>query len=235
MSNTIAQNIENILSQITVLAQDADREPASVQLLAVSKTKPISDVIQAYDAGQRHFGENYVQEGVEKVHALAHLSDLVWHFIGPIQSNKSKFIAECFDWCHSIDRLKIAQRLNNQRTVDQKPLKVCIQVNIDNEVTKAGITPEELPAIASQIAQMPQLTLRGIMAIPKATSIITEQRDSFERLAHLYQALQTDFPDVDTLSMGMSGDIGPAIEAGSTMVRVGTGIFGQRTPSPKKD
>ncbi len=152
MSNTIAQNIENILSQITVLAQDADREPASVQLLAVSKTKPISDVIQAYDAGQRHFGENYVQEGVEKVHALAHLSDLVWHFIGPIQSNKSKFIAECFDWCHSIDRLKIAQRLNNQRTVDQKPLKVCIQVNIDNEVTKAGITPEELPAIASQIA-----------------------------------------------------------------------------------
>ena len=166
---------------------------------------------------------------------VAHLSDLVWHFIGPIQSNKSKFIAECFDWCHSIDRLKIAQRLNNQRAVDQKPLQVCIQVNIDNEVTKAGITPEELPAIASQIAQMPQLTLRGIMAIPKATSIITEQRDSFERLAHLYQALQTNFPDVDTLSMGMSGDIGPAIEAGSTMVRVGTGIFGQRTPSPKKD
>ena len=134
MSNTIAQNIENILSQITVLAQEADRDPASVQLLAVSKTKPISDVIQAYHAGQRHFGENYVQESVEKVHALAHLSDLVWHFIGPIQSNKSKFIAECFDWCHSIDRLKIAQRLNNQRALDHRRLLssvVNLKINVN--------------------------------------------------------------------------------------------------------
>ena len=235
MSNTIAHNIENILSQITVLAQHAGRDPATIQLLAVSKTKPVSDLVLAYEAGQRHFGENYVQEGVEKVHALAHLSDVVWHFIGPIQSNKSKYIAECFDWCHSIDRLKIAQRLNNQRPAHQPPLQVCIQVNIDNEESKAGISAEELPAIAAQIAQMPHLNLRGIMAIPKATSIVEEQRDSFERLAQLYQTLHSDYPNVDTLSMGMSGDIGPAIQAGSTMVRVGTGIFGQRTSSPKKD
>lgn len=235
MSNTIAQNIENILSKITVLAQDADRDAATIQLLAVSKTKPVCDLIQAYEAGQRHFGENYVQEGVDKISALVHLSDIVWHFIGPIQSNKSKFIAEHFDWCQSVDRLKIAQRLNNQRSPEQQPLQICIQINIDNEISKAGITPAELPTIAAQIVQMPHLKLRGIMAIPRATSIVAEQRESFARLAQLYQTLQNRYPDIDTLSMGMSGDIRPAIESGSTMVRVGTGIFGHRTPAPKQD
>lgn len=228
MSNTIANQLENTLNQITVAAELAQRDPATIQLLAVSKTKPVSDLVLAYQAGQRHFGENYVQEGVEKTQALEHLSDIVWHFIGPLQSNKSKFIAEHFTWCHSIDRLKIAQRLNNQRLASQLPLQICIQINIDHEDSKAGIMLEELLPIAEAISKMEHLTLRGIMAIPKASNDYATQLSSFTRLAALYEQLKTLYPQVDTLSMGMSGDLNAAIAAGSTMVRVGTGIFGKR-------
>ncbi|MGJ8629839.1 MAG: YggS family pyridoxal phosphate-dependent enzyme [Glaciecola sp.] len=228
MSNTIANQLENTLNQITVAAKLAQRDPATIQLLAVSKTKPVSDLVLAYQAGQRHFGENYVQEGTEKTQALAHLNDIVWHFIGPIQSNKSKFIAEHFAWCHSIDRLKIAQRLNNQRLPSQDPLQICIQINIDHEESKAGIAPEELMSMAAQIAEMEHLTLRGIMAIPKASADYDTQLSSFSRLAALFGQLKTRYPQVDTLSMGMSSDLNAAIAAGSTMVRVGTGIFGKR-------
>ena len=228
MSNTIANHLENTLNQISVAAKLAQRDPASIQLLAVSKTKPVSDLVLAYQAGQRHFGENYVQEGVEKTEALAHLNDIIWHFIGPIQSNKSKFIAQHFTWCHSIDRSKIAQRLNNQRLPSQDPLQICIQINIDDEASKAGIAPEDLMSIAAEIEQMEHLTLRGIMAIPKASDDYTTQLSSFSRLAALYEQLKTHYPQVDTLSMGMSGDLNAAIASGSTMVRVGTGIFGKR-------
>ncbi|MDG1255348.1 MAG: YggS family pyridoxal phosphate-dependent enzyme [Glaciecola sp.] len=228
MSNTIANHLENTLYQISVAAKLAQRDPATIQLLAVSKTKPVSDLVLAYQAGQRHFGENYVQEGVEKTLALAHLNDIIWHFIGPIQSNKSKFIAQHFAWCHSIDRLKIAQRLNNQRLPSQAPLQICIQINIDNEASKAGIAPEDLMSIAAEIEQMEHLTLRGIMAIPKASDDYATQLSSFGRLAALYEQLKTRYPQVDTLSMGMSGDLNAAIASGSTMVRVGTGIFGKR-------
>ncbi len=228
MHNTIANHLQNTLSQISVAAKQANRDPADIQLLAVSKTKPVSDLVLAYQAGQRHFGENYVQEGVDKVLALAHLNDLTWHFIGPIQSNKSKFIAQHFAWCHSIDRLKIAQRLNNQRPQDLAPLNVCIQINIDNEPTKAGIMPEALLETAAAIAELPNLRLRGIMAIPQATPDVAQQTATFLHLQRLFNQLTERYCDVDTLSMGMSGDLAPAIAAGSTMVRVGTGIFGAR-------
>ena len=228
---SIKQNINQITLQIENSVQKCGRRPDSVQLLAVSKTKPIELLEQAMDVGQRAFGENYVQEGIEKVQYFqSNHPDIAleWHFIGPIQSNKTRPIAEHFDWVHSIDRLKIAQRLNEQRPVELGELNVLIQVNISSEESKSGTTSEEVMALAAAINEMPNLTLRGLMSIPANVSNYDEQLAAFTQLASIQNQLRAQYPQVDTLSMGMSGDMDAAIEAGSTMVRIGTAIFGAR-------
>ena len=228
---SIKQNINQITLQIENSVQKCGRRPDSVQLLAVSKTKPIKLLEQAISVGQRSFGENYVQEGVEKVQYFQkNHSDtpLDWHFIGPIQSNKTRPIAEHFDWVHSVDRLKIAQRLNEQRPVELGELNVLIQVNISSEQSKSGTTSNDVMALAAAINEMPNLTLRGLMSIPANVSNYDEQLAAFTQLASIQNQLRAQYPQVDTLSMGMSGDMDAAIEAGSTMVRIGTAIFGAR-------
>ena len=226
---TIADRISIAQSQITQAAQNCSRNSEEVTLLAVSKTKPIEDILAAYEAGQRCFGENYVQEGEEKVIALsADYPDIEWHFIGPLQSNKSRIIAEHFDWMHTLSREKIANRLNDQRPGDKNPLQVCIQVNVSNEASKSGVSKQEVAQLATVIDSLPHLTLRGLMAIPTATSDINLQKQEFSQLENLYLELKQQYPSVDTLSMGMSNDLSLAIEHGSTMVRIGTAIFGSR-------
>lgn len=224
---TIAERLKSALATIKQSTLEANRPLNSVTLLAVSKTKPVSDIVQAYEAGQRLFGENYVQEGVEKICALDSLADIEWHFIGPLQSNKSRLVAEHFDWIHTVDRLKIAQRLNDQRSVF-KPLNVCIQVNIDDDANKSGVSVEEIANLAQAIHQMPNLVLRGLMTIPKANQLKPAQLASFAKMAELFNQLQSRYSTVDTLSMGMSGDMHHGISSGSTMVRIGTAIFGAR-------
>ncbi len=229
--SSIQQNIEHITSQIRYDEQKCGRTPESVQLLAVSKTKPVEAILEAYQAGQTAFGENYVQEGVSKVqHFAEHYPDnrIEWHFIGPIQSNKSRLVAEHFDWVHTIDRTKIAQRLNDQRPSELKPLQVLIQVNTSGEASKSGVTEAEVFELAELISRLPNLTLRGLMSIPANVSDYESQLHEFQKLAILKQTLEAQFPEIDTLSMGMSGDMTAAIEAGSTMVRIGTAIFGAR-------
>ncbi|HHF2882710.1 TPA: YggS family pyridoxal phosphate-dependent enzyme [Vibrio diabolicus] len=229
--SSIQQNIEHITSQIRYDEQKCGRTPESVQLLAVSKTKPVEAILEAYQAGQTAFGENYVQEGVSKVqHFAEHYPDnrIEWHFIGPIQSNKSRLVAEHFDWVHTIDRTKIAQRLNDQRPSELKPLQVLIQVNTSGEASKSGVTEAEVFELAELISRLPNLTLRGLMSIPANVSDYESQLHEFQKLATLKQTLEAQFPEIDTLSMGMSGDMTAAIEAGSTMVRIGTAIFGVR-------
>ncbi|PMG75701.1 YggS family pyridoxal phosphate enzyme [Shewanella sp. 10N.286.51.B7] len=226
---TIADRISIAQSQIAQAAQNCSRNSEEVTLLAVSKTKPIEDIIAAYEAGQRCFGENYVQEGEEKVIALSQSHpDIEWHFIGPLQSNKSRIIAEHFDWMHTLSREKIATRLNEQRPDDKLPLQVCIQVNVSNEASKSGVSSEEVKHLAQIIDKLPHLTLRGLMAIPTATEDVNLQRQEFAQLENLYLELKQQYLSVDTLSMGMSSDLAIAIEHGSTMVRIGTGIFGSR-------
>lgn len=220
--------IKQVTDHIQNACQRVRRSPSEVSLLAVSKTKPASDIEHAYRAGQRHFGENYVQEGVEKITTLAHLPKVTWHFIGPLQSNKTKEVASHFDWMHSIDRLKIARRLDEQRPLELPPLQVLIQINIDDEASKAGIRLDALTEFAAQLSAFENLTFRGVMAIPKAYASEAEQSASFSRLATAFHQLQGSYPSVDTLSLGMSGDLEPAIAHGSTMVRIGTAIFGQR-------
>ncbi|MFQ3218403.1 MAG: pyridoxal phosphate enzyme (YggS family) [Paraglaciecola sp.] len=224
---TIAERLKIALETIKGSVSEANRPVNSVKLLAVSKTKPVSDIRQAYEAGHRLFGENYVQEGVEKIQQLADLTDIEWHFIGPIQSNKTRLVAETFAWVQSIDRLKIAQRLNQQRE-PHKTLNVCIQVNIDQELSKAGVVENEVLPLAEALSSLQNLTLRGLMAIPEAGQSLVRQQQSFRRMQLLFAQLQTKHPQVDTLSMGMSNDMQLAIESGSTMVRVGTAIFGTR-------
>lgn len=228
---SIKQNINQITLQIENSVQKCGRRPNSVQLLAVSKTKPIELLEQAIEVGQRAFGENYVQEGIEKVQYFQNNHAdiaLEWHFIGPIQSNKTRPIAEHFDWVHSVDRLKIAQRLNEQRPSSLGELNVLIQVNISSEKSKSGTTSEEVMELAAAINEMPNLTLRGLMSIPANVSNYDEQLAAFTQLASIQNQLRAQYPQVDTLSMGMSGDMDAAIEAGSTMVRIGTAIFGAR-------
>ncbi len=226
---TIADRISIAQSQIAQAAQNCSRNSEEVTLLAVSKTKPIEDIIAAYEAGQRCFGENYVQEGEEKVIALSQSHpDIEWHFIGPLQSNKSRIIAEHFDWMHTLSREKIATRLNEQRPDDKLPLQVCIQVNVSNEASKSGVSSEEVNHLAQIIDKLPHLTLRGLMAIPTATEDVNLQRQEFAQLENLYLELKQQYLSVDTLSMGMSSDLAIAIEHGSTMVRIGTAIFGSR-------
>ncbi len=198
-----------------------------MRLLAVSKTWPADSVREAAAAGQRAFGENYVQEGVAKVEALAGLG-LEWHFIGPLQSNKTRLVANSFAWVHSIDRLKIAERLSEQRDVHLPPLEVCIQVNVSGEASKSGVAPDDLPELARAVAALPRLRLRGLMAIPEPTSDVALQRARFASLRQLREQLNAGGLQLDTLSMGMSDDLEAAIAEGSTMVRVGTAIFGGR-------
>ena len=196
-------------------------------MLAVSKTWPADSVREAAAAGQRAFGENYVQEGVAKVEALAGLG-LEWHFIGPLQSNKTRQVANSFAWVHSIDRLKIAERLSEQRDVHLPPLEVCIQVNVSGEASKSGVAPDDLPELARAVSALPRLRLRGLMAIPEPTSDVALQRARFASLRQLREQLNAGGLQLDTLSMGMSDDLEAAIAEGSTMVRVGTAIFGGR-------
>ena len=226
----IADSLKSAYAGITDLAKKYQRAPESITLLAVSKTKPVELIVAAYNEGQRRFGENYVSEAVEKVELLKDYPDIEWHFIGPIQSNKSRLIAENFPWVHSVDRLKIAQRLNDQRPETLAPLNVLIQVNVDNEASKAGVTLDEVNELAATIAQMPRLKLRGLMAIPAKTESEDEQNQAFAKLKHCFDQLSSQYEQIDTLSMGMSGDMEAAIAQGSTMVRIGTAIFGAREP-----
>ena len=225
---TIAERLKSAHTSIEQQAQSANRSPTEVQLLAVSKTKPVEDIQNAYHAGQRHFGENYVQEGVDKIAKLSAMGDVVWHFIGPLQSNKTKLVAEHFDWMQSVDRLKIAQRLDQQRPSAMAPLQICIQVNISREPQKAGVLPEALVDMANHIRPLSNLTLRGLMAIPTATGDEQKLEAEFKAMAGLYAQLKATNPQVDTLSMGMSSDLAIAIKNGTTMVRLGTAIFGAR-------
>ncbi|MCK6376791.1 MAG: YggS family pyridoxal phosphate-dependent enzyme [Zoogloea sp.] len=223
----LSGRLQNLVTRIARAASDAGRDPVGIRLLAVSKTWPAESVREAAAAGQRAFGENYVQEGVAKVEALADL-DLEWHFIGPLQSNKTRPVANSFAWVHSIDRLKIAQRLSEQRDVFLPPLQVCIQVNVSGEASKSGVSPAELPDLARAVAALPRLKLRGLMTIPEPTSDVALQRSRFAMLRQLMEQLRADGLELDTLSMGMSDDLEAAIAEGSTMVRVGTAIFGSR-------
>ncbi|MFM0321764.1 YggS family pyridoxal phosphate-dependent enzyme [Caballeronia glebae] len=227
---SIAQHLEEVRQRIAKAARDASRDAACVKLLAVSKTFPANDVRAAFGAGQRAFGENYVQEGIAKIAELADLrGEIEWHFIGPLQSNKTKVVAEQFDWVHSIDRLKIAERLSAQRPEGTPALNVCIQVNVSGEASKSGVEPEEAVALAHAVAALPGLRLRGLMAIPEPAETLDAQRQPHARLRELMNTLRDDGLDLDTLSMGMSADLEAAVLEGATMVRIGTAIFGART------
>ncbi len=222
--STIEKNIAKVAARIREAAQAVHRDAATVGLLAVSKTQPAAAIREAFAAGLRDFGENYLQEALDKQVELDDLP-LIWHFIGPIQSNKTKAIAEHFDWVHSVDRLKIAQRLSDQRPATLPPLNVCLQVNVSGEASKSGCTPQELRPLAEAVAAMPQLRLRGLMCIPAPTENPAEQRAAFARLRLLRDELALD---LDTLSMGMSQDLEAAIAEGATWVRIGTALFGAR-------
>jgi pyridoxal phosphate enzyme (YggS family) len=228
-SSPVARHLDEVRQRIAKAAADASRDASSVELLAVSKTFPAEDVRAAFNAGQRAFGENYVQEAVAKIAELADLrSEIEWHFIGPLQSNKTKVVAENFDWVHSVDRLKIAQRLSEQRPDGMAPLNVCLQINVSGEESKSGVAPDEALTLARQIAALPSLRFRGLMAIPEPAATLDEQRAPHRRLREVLDALRADGLELDTLSMGMSADLEAAILEGATMVRIGTAIFGAR-------
>jgi len=220
----IKDNIVTVKAQIAQACNLSNRSSNNITLLAVSKTKPNKLIEQAYEAGQRDFGENYVQESIEKIAQLAHLLDICWHFIGPIQSNKTRQIAENFSWVQGVDRIKIASRLNEQRSQQDSPLNVCLQINISNENNKSGVLVNDLPELAKFVNDCDNLVLRGLMAIPEKN----DSTDAFKQMQSLFLNLQQTYPQVDTLSMGMSGDMEQAIKSGSTMVRIGTAIFGAR-------
>jgi pyridoxal phosphate enzyme (YggS family) len=227
---TIASQLSKVLTRIEGAASQASRRSDDITLIAVSKTKPAEAIEAAAACGLQHFGENYLQEALEKIETL-HELDLTWHFIGPIQSNKTRPIAEHFDWVHSVDRLKIAQRLSDQRPAHLGPLNICLQVNISNEDTKSGVSADQAPELAKAITTLPNIRLRGVMAIPKPSDDPAEQAAPFEKVVTLFNTLRHTNPELDTLSMGMSQDLEAAIAAGSTMVRIGTDIFGARNRS----
>jgi len=224
----IADNISQTQQQIAQFEQNHQRAADSVKLLAVSKTKPVSAIEDAYAQGQRLFGENYVQEAADKSQQLAHLEGIEWHFIGPIQSNKTRIVAESMHWVHTLDRAKIALRLNEQRPSNLAPLNVCIQVNISGEESKSGISLAELDEMVEIVGQQSNLILRGLMAIPAPQISLSAQVATYQPLYQAFQALADKIATVDTLSIGMSGDMEAAIASGSTMVRIGTAIFGAR-------
>ena len=225
---TIAQNLKHVRERIATACLEAHRNVEEVTLLAVSKTFGPEAVRAAYAAGQRAFGENYVQEGVDKVVALADLPGIEWHCIGPLQSNKTRPVAEHFDWVHTIDRLKIAERLSAQRPAGLTPLNVCIQVNMDGGANKSGVAPQEALALARAVAGLPRLRLRGVMTIPEPAPDFVAACALHERARAIFDQLNAAGLGLDTLSAGMSADLEAAITAGSTMVRVGSAIFGQR-------
>ena len=235
MSNSdtvLRDKLHAVQARITAACAASGRAADSVQLLAVSKTFSADDVRQVAACGQRDFGENYIQEGVDKIIALQDSQPaLVWHCIGPMQSNKTKFVAEHFDWAHTVDRLKIAQRLSDQRPARLAPLNVCLQVNIDGGETKSGIAPADVLALAAEVAKLPRLALRGLMTIPDPVDGFDAQVAVHAKARALFDEVKTasNLPQFDTLSMGMTGDLEAAVQAGSTMVRVGTAIFGGRT------
>ncbi|MGK6308564.1 YggS family pyridoxal phosphate-dependent enzyme [Variovorax sp. DT-64] len=225
----IGDKLQQVRTRIVTACTAAGRDPASVRLLAVSKTFPAEAVREARAAGQIAFGENYVQEGVAKIEALSDLrAELEWHCIGPLQSNKTRPVAAHFDWVHSIDRLKIAERLAEQRPAELPPLQVCLQVNVDGGANKSGVVPQEALALARAVAALPRLRLRGLMAIPEPAPDFETQRALFLRAAGIFEEMRSAGLEVDTLSLGMSADLEAAIAAGSTLVRIGTAIFGAR-------
>ena len=228
---TIPGNLQHVRARIATACQRAGRGVEEVTLLAVSKTFGADAVRAAAAAGQRAFGENYIQEGVDKIAALRDLG-LTWHCIGTIQSNKTRLVAEHFDWVHTVDRLKIAERLSAQRPADRPPLNVCIQVNIDGGANKSGVAPGDALALARAVAALPQLKLRGLMSIPEIAPDFEAARAVHASARALFDQLNADGLGLDTLSMGMSDDLEAAIAAGSTMVRIGTAIFGSRAPKP---
>lgn len=227
MTESITQNWHDVQAQALAAARAAGRDPTSVQIMAVSKTFPLAAIHAAWQAGARHFGENYVQEGVDKIQQCT-LSPITWHFIGPLQSNKTRLVASHFDWVHTVDRIKIAQRLNDQRPAERLPLAVCLQVNISADPNKSGVTPKALPSLAAAIAELPRLELRGLMTIPALNLSPSELSADFAQMAQWMQQLQAQYPTLDTLSMGMSDDLDIAIAQGSTCIRIGRGIFGER-------
>ncbi|RBW51124.1 YggS family pyridoxal phosphate-dependent enzyme [Marinobacter sp. F3R11] len=229
--SSIADNLRAVTRRIQKATLQAGREPDSVSLLAVSKTRSPEELREAVAAGQRAFGENYLQEALDKIDALNDLTGVDWHFIGPIQSNKTRQIASAFSWVHSVDRLKVARRLSEQRETGLPLLNICLQVNINNEQSKAGCRPEDLPELVTEISQLPGLSLRGLMAIPDPEQTESALRASFRKLASTLKELRQNYPEagpLDTLSMGMSGDLEMAIAEGATWVRIGTAIFGAR-------
>ena len=235
---SIAANLQAVRARLAAACACADRSPSSVRLIAVSKTWPVEALREAHAAGQTEFGESYVQEALEKIRTLAAASvataatPLTWHFIGPLQSNKTRPVAEHFDWVHSIERLKIAERLSAQRPAERAPLQVCIQVNVSGEASKSGCAPHDAAALAQAVAALPRLRLRGLMAIPEPSEDIALQRRRFALLRELKDQLNATGLALDTLSMGMSHDLEAAILEGATQVRVGTAIFGGRNYSP---
>jgi len=235
----IARNLQAVIDNIVASEHEAGRPAGAVQLLAVSKTFGPESVLEAVQGGQLAFGENYLQEGLDKIRALAGATPtpdqaLEWHFIGPIQSNKTRPIAEHFDWVHTVEREKIAQRLSDQRPDGLPPLNICLQVNISGEASKSGAAPQDLAALAHAVAAMPKLRLRGLMAIPEPEDNFDQQRAAFARVRTLYDTLRAEGLALDTLSMGMSGDMRAAILEGATIVRVGSAIFGARTYPTKE-
>lgn len=226
---SIAESIQKVRIEIDQACQKSGRNPSTVQLLAVSKTRSADEILAAAQAGQLSFGENYLQEAEDKIKALSDLG-IDWHFIGPIQSNKTRPIAEHFAWVHSVDRLKIAQRLSSQRPHYAADLNICIQVNISGEESKSGCTVEALPDLVKAISALPKIKLRGLMAIPEATDNSDLLHQRFAAIANLMNELKALAPEMDTLSMGMSDDLDVAIAEGATIVRVGTAIFGPRAP-----
>jgi pyridoxal phosphate enzyme (YggS family) len=227
----IAENLQAVEATIGAAVQAAGRTRDEVQLLAVSKTFPAEAVLEAIAAGQHAFGENYLQEALDKIANVAQAqpqTQVEWHFIGPIQSNKTRPIACSFDWVHTVERLKIAQRLSEQRPPERGPVNICLQVNISGEASKSGVSEHDVPELARQVVQLPNLRLRGLMAIPEQAADHAQQRAAFARLRKLFDALRADGLALDTLSMGMSGDMPAAIAEGATIVRIGSAIFGAR-------
>jgi PLP dependent protein len=229
---TIASNIQQVHRRIEAACAAAQRPVQSVTLLTVSKTFGAAAVRQAVGAGETRFGENYVQEALDKMTELVDLRPgIEWHLIGPLQSNKTRGVAEAFDWVHSVDRLKVAQRLSEQRPPNLPPLQVCLQVNVDGETSKSGVLPDDLPALAAEVARLPRLTLRGLMSIPAPTADLQRQHAQHRQVRDLLAQLQARGLAVDTLSMGMSADLEAAIAEGASIVRIGTAIFGGRPPA----
>ncbi|WP_280562643.1 MULTISPECIES: YggS family pyridoxal phosphate-dependent enzyme [unclassified Chromohalobacter] len=229
---TIAESLERARQRLTRALASAGRDGEDACLLAVSKTQPTASVRQAFAAGQRAFGENYLQEALDKQASLDDLEGIVWHFIGPLQSNKTRAVAEHFQWVHTIDRARIATRLDAQRPTALEPLNVCLQVNVSGETSKSGVVPEALPALADAVVALPRLRLRGLMTLPAPSDDPAAQRRPFAELRALLETLRQRHPQapLDTLSMGMSGDLESATLEGATLVRLGTAIFGQRAP-----